>query len=106
MPPNDSAIQRARDLQQAGRFVEAADLYQQILLADPMHFEPLYSLAMIAVQTGQLEEAQLLLNKAMKLNPGFAEGWSARGVVLLQLRRPAQALECFDRALAIKPEFA
>jgi predicted TPR repeat methyltransferase len=106
MPANDSPIQRARDLQQAGRFVEAADVYQQILLADPMQFEPFYSLAMIAVQTGQLEEAQLLLNNAMKLNPGFAEGWSARGVVLLQLKRPEQALGCFDRALAIKPEFA
>jgi predicted TPR repeat methyltransferase len=106
MPPNDSPIQRARDLQQAGRFVEAADLYQQILLADPRQFEPFYSLAMIAVQTGQLEQAQLLLNKAMKLNPGFAEGWCSRGVVLLQLRRPDEALACFDRALAIKPQFA
>ncbi len=106
MPPNDSPIQRARDLQGAGRFVEAADIYQQILLADPMQFEPFYSLAMIAVQTGQLEEAQLLLNNAMKLNPGFAEGWCSRGVVLLRLRRPEEALACFDRALAIKPQFA
>jgi predicted TPR repeat methyltransferase len=106
MPANDSLIQRARDLQSAGRFVEAADVYQQILLADPMQFEPFYSLAMIAVQTGQLEEAQLLLNNAMKLQPGFAEGWYARGLVLLQLKRPREAMECFDRALAIRPEYA
>ena len=72
-----------------------------------MQFEPLYSLAMIAVQTGQLEQAQLLLSRAMKLSPGFAEGGVlSRGVVLLRLRRPDEALACFDRALAIKPQFA
>jgi predicted TPR repeat methyltransferase len=102
---NESLMQRARDLQQAGRIVEAADIYQQILLADPAQFEAFYSLGLIAVHTGQLEDAQHLLNNAMKLNPGFAEGWCAYGLVLLQLRRPEQALASLDRALALKPQF-
>ena len=102
---NESLMQRARDLQQAGRIIEAADIYQQILLADPAQFEAFYSLGLIAVQTGQLEEAQHLLNNAMKLNPGFAEGWCACGLVFLQLRRPELALSNLDRALALKPQF-
>jgi predicted TPR repeat methyltransferase len=102
---NESLMQRARDLQQAGRIVEAAGLYQQILRADPMQFEATYSLGLIAVETGQLDEAQHLLNNAMRLNPGFAEGWCACGLVFLQLRRPEQALASLDRALALKPQF-
>jgi predicted TPR repeat methyltransferase len=102
---NEALMQRARGLQQAGRLTEAADLYQQILLAGPIQFEPYYSLGMIAVEAGQWEQAQQILGNAMKLNPGFAEGWCARGLVLLQLRRPERALGCFDQALALKPDF-
>ena len=102
---NELLLQRARGLQQAGRLVEAADLYQQILLADPKQFEACYGLGMICVQTGQWDEAQHFLGNAMSLNPGIADGWCARGLVLLQLRRPDQALGCFDSALALKPQF-
>src|SRR5258706_10030953 len=91
---NEYIMQRARSLHQAGRIVEAADLYQQILLADPTQFEAFYSLGMICVQTGQLEEAHQLMANAMILNPTFAEGWCARGIVLLQLRNREEALWC------------
>jgi predicted TPR repeat methyltransferase len=101
---NDHAMQRARGLHQAGRLVEAADLYQQILLADPTQFEAFYSLGMICVQTGQLEEAHQLLANAMTLNPDFAEGWCARGIILLQLRMREEALACLDQCLALRPD--
>ena len=101
---NDYALQRARTLHQAGRLAEAADIYQQILLADPMQFEPFYSLGMICVQTGQLEEAHQLLGNALTLNPSFAEGWCARGIVLLQLRMREEALSCLDQCLALRPD--
>jgi predicted TPR repeat methyltransferase len=102
---NEMLLQRARGLHTAGRLREAADLYQQILLADPTQFEAFYSLGLIAVHTGQLEEAQQLLSNAMTLNPGFAEGWCARGLVLLQLKRHQQALGSFDRSLSLKPDY-
>ncbi|HXJ02368.1 MAG TPA: tetratricopeptide repeat protein [Micropepsaceae bacterium] len=102
---NEILMQRARGLQQAGRLAEAANLYRQIALEDPAQFEPLYSLGMIAAETGQWEQAQQFFGNAMRLNPGFAEGWCARGLALLQLRRPEQALPCFEQALALKPGF-
>jgi predicted TPR repeat methyltransferase len=101
---NDMLMRQAAGLHQAGRFGEAADLYQQVLRTNPRHFEALYSLGMVHVQTGNLDEAQRLLGEALKLNPRFGEGWCARGIVLLQLRRREEALACFDRSLAILPD--
>jgi predicted TPR repeat methyltransferase len=101
---NEHAMQRARSLHQAGRIVEAANLYQEILIADPTQFEAFYSLGMICVETGQLEEAHQLLGNAMTLNPGFAEGWCARGIILLRLRMREEALACFDQCLALRPD--
>jgi predicted TPR repeat methyltransferase len=102
---NETLMQRARSLHQAGRLKEAADLYQEILLADRTQFEAFYSLGLIALHIGQLEEAQQLISNAMTLNPSFAEGWCARGLVLVQLKRHEQALASFDRCLSLRPQY-
>jgi len=101
----DPLLQNAVSLHKAGRLAEAAHLYQQILRANPRHFEALYSLAMIHFQSGRLEEAQNLLGEVLRLNPRFAEGWCSRGIALLQLRRRDEALGCLDQAIAIMPDF-
>jgi len=102
---NEFLMRQAVGLHEAGRLQEAAELYQQILRANPRHFEALYSLGMVCLQAGQFEDAQSILGEALKLNPRFAEGWCARGIVLLQLRRREEALACFDRSLALRPDF-
>jgi predicted TPR repeat methyltransferase len=101
----DPAFQRAMSLQQAGKTEEAAHLYREMLLANPAHFEAMYSLGLLHVQMGRAGEGQNLMGNALRLNPRFAEGWCARGIVLLQLQRREEALLCFDRALAILPGF-
>jgi predicted TPR repeat methyltransferase len=102
---NEALMRQAANLQQVGRFAEAAQCYQQILRANPRHFEALFSLGMICVHTEQFEEGQRILGDALKLNPRFGEGWCARGIVLLQLRRREEALTCFDQSLALVPDF-
>jgi predicted amidohydrolase YtcJ len=78
---------------------------EQILRANPRHFEALFSLGMIYVNSEQFEEGQRILSDALKLNPRFGEGWCARGIVLLHLRRREEALACFDQSLALVPDF-
>ena len=102
---NEALMRQAAVLQQSGRFAEAAQCYQQILRANPRHFEALYSLGMIFVNNEQFEEGQRILGDALKLNPRFGEGWCARGIVLLHLRRREEALACFDQSLALVPDF-
>jgi tetratricopeptide (TPR) repeat protein len=102
--PWPTAMERALALR-AGRWEEAASLYEQIARANPSHFEALYSLGMMYLQMQRFEDAQQTLGSALKMNPRFAEGFCARGIVLLQMRRREEAIECFDRALAIMPDF-
>ncbi len=102
---NEALMRQAAGLQQLGRFAEAAQCYQQILRANPRHFEALFSLGMIYVNNQQFEDGQRILADALKLNPRFGEGWCARGLALLHLRRREEALACFDQSLALIPNF-
>ena len=52
---NEALMRQAAGLQQAGRLAEAAQCYQQILRANPRHFEALFSLGMIYAETDQLD---------------------------------------------------
>jgi predicted TPR repeat methyltransferase len=100
-----SALQTAAGLHQAGRLGEAAALYRQILEGSPKSFEALYALGIISAQQGDFEQGQQLLGEAAAANPSFAELWCVRGVLLSRLRRADEALACFDRALALKPDY-
>jgi tetratricopeptide (TPR) repeat protein len=102
----DPLMQDARRLHEAGRLLDAARLYQQILRREPKHFEALYGLGMAHAQTGRLNEGERTVGEALASNPNFAEGWRARGLMLTHLGRQKEALACLDRALALKPDFA
>lgn len=102
---DEPTLQRARALHQTGHLAEAAELYQQMLLADPYQFEPFYSLGMICLQSGQRDDAEKLIRNALHINPDFTGGWCALGLILLMLKRPEEALAHFDRALSQQADF-
>jgi predicted TPR repeat methyltransferase len=99
-------IQDASSLHQANDLSEAADLYQEILDAQPADFDALYALALTRLQEGEFDDSLLVLRRALALNPRFAEGWRLQGTLLRRLRRWQDALACFDIALSIEPGFA
>jgi Tfp pilus assembly protein PilF len=45
-------------------------------------------------------------DKAVIINPGYAEAYSNRGVVLGKLGRNGDAAESYRKALTIKPDYA
>jgi predicted TPR repeat methyltransferase len=98
-------MRTAANLHQAGRFDEAAQLYQQVLRGNPRDLDAIYALGIIHLQSGRLEEAQVSLGEALRLRPRFPEALCSRGIALMQLRRREEALDCFDQALAIMPNF-
>jgi tetratricopeptide (TPR) repeat protein len=51
---------------------------------------------------GAVEE----LSAAVRLQPGYADLHCRLGVLLSEVERPEEALQCFDRALAINSEYA
>jgi tetratricopeptide (TPR) repeat protein len=55
--------------QQAGRFKEAAEIYQQILSKQPSHADALHLLGFLAHQTGDDERAEQLIRRAIQGQP-------------------------------------
>ena len=102
---NESLLQNALRLQRAGRLNEAAEIYAELLRAEPAHFDALHGLGIIRYQSGRLEEAERLIGEAAKVNPNASNAFYNRACLLQKLNRPEEALACFDRAIAIKPDY-
>lgn len=95
---------QAAALHQRGQLVEAERLYQQILAGAPKAFAPLHMLGVLRAQQGRAEEACELIAAALKINPRDAGALANYGNVLTLLGRFEEALESYDRALAMAPD--
>lgn len=63
--------------------------------------EPLFNQAVEKSVVGQYEEAVKLLNKAIDLDPGYAEAWLLLGRQHLLLEKYADAIENYERAATL-----
>jgi tetratricopeptide (TPR) repeat protein len=75
-----------------------------VLKAAPDHFDALNLLGAIKIAQGQFGEAQRLFAAAVKANPAIAAGWNNLGQAQYALKRPADALQSFDKARALAPD--
>jgi tetratricopeptide (TPR) repeat protein len=55
---------------------------------------------------GRSEEELACVDRALALNPQFAEAWHNKGAALVRLGRHEEALACVDRALALNSRYA
>ena len=91
-----SAFAQGAALHQAGRLAEAEHIYQQILKAQPKHFESRFLLGVIHAQRGGHDEAVREFDAALKLNSRNASVHNSRGVALGKLKRVSEALASFE----------
>src|ERR1051326_1369221 len=94
-------FQEALRLHRSGDRTRAADLYQQVLRADPRNFDALFFLGLLHGENGRFEEAQYLTGEAANVNPQSADAFFLRSYALQQLGRYDEALACLDRTLAL-----
>jgi predicted O-linked N-acetylglucosamine transferase (SPINDLY family) len=97
---------RAQLLQQQGQLPAARLLYEQILDAEPDHFESLNAMGVLAGQSKDLQQAIRYFDRAITAEPGNSGAHCNRGLALKQLKQPEAALESFDRAIALDPKSA
>jgi tetratricopeptide (TPR) repeat protein len=57
----------------------------------------------IYLQSGKLDEAEQYIRKALDMNPAYADAWSELGSVFEARKDLAQALVCYEKALALQP---
>ena len=107
--PVQAEFARAVALHQGGQVDEAERVYRAILKSQHRHFDAARLLGIIFLQRGDAAAAEAQLARALKYppgdpaNPNLGEAYNYRGVALTRLRRFADALDCFERALAIRP---
>jgi tetratricopeptide (TPR) repeat protein len=101
--PESLAI--ALSLHQAGRLAEAAEIYRQILAAEPTCAQAWHLLGTAVYQSGQHAMAAECLGRALSLNPRFAEAHNNLGLVLREQGLLDQAADCYRRALDLKPDY-
>jgi predicted O-linked N-acetylglucosamine transferase (SPINDLY family) len=63
-----------------------------------------YATGTMAGQLGRIDEALASLERAVRLNPRYAEAYNNLGQVLCLARRLPAAIECFRKATAIAPD--
>lgn len=108
MPPIDlvATLARALALHQRGEVVEAEQLYQAILKAQPRNFHALHLSGVARAQQGRPDEAVQFFKKALAREPKSAEANCNYGTALQSLNRHDEALASYAKALAVRPQYA
>jgi len=101
-----STFSQALALHQAGRLAEAEKIYGQILKVQPNHFDSLHLVGVIYAQRGSHVESVRQIDVALKINPKAAPAHNNRGIALQKLKRLDDALASYDKAIALKPDYA
>ena len=100
----DAGVKLASALRALGRYNEAFDAAQQVLLLQPNNIEALLETARITVSDGQGFFAVDPARKAMALAPRDWRGASLLAVGLAQAGRTAEAKAAHAQALALAPD--
>ncbi len=86
-----------------GRLVEAEHCYREALAAENQNTDALHGLGLLEWQTGRLDDARTLLQKACADAPGVWRYTRTLGKFFATVRRTREALVAFERAKELAP---
>jgi hypothetical protein len=86
-----------------GRLDDAADLYRQAAAADPKDLRPIYSLALIDIRRGRLEDARQQLRVVTAQDPNLYPAQQNLGAVCQNLNLWQEAVDAYRHALRLNP---
>ncbi len=99
-------LAQAVALQMKGQLQQAQQIYDEILILEPLNFEALHFSGVLAIQRGNSKLAVDLIDAAIAVDSRDAEAHCNRGAALEGLERWDDALRSYERAIAIKPDYA
>ena len=97
--PLEPELQQAIAEHQAGRYLQAEELYLAILQAQPYHAVANHNMGLLAGQVGQYAAGLPYLHKALSISPDEGQFWISYAAGLLQADQPAEALDIIDTAI-------
>jgi tetratricopeptide (TPR) repeat protein len=104
-PLSSPAFDRLGALQtELGRFEEAEASFRRALELDPKFVQAYVNLAFAVDKLDRWQEAEAIYRSALELDPNFAEIYRRLGDLVLRIGgRNAEAIMCFERAIALNP---
>ncbi|MCK1734087.1 tetratricopeptide repeat protein [Bradyrhizobium sp. 138] len=96
----------ALQLHKMGLFPEAQAAYRQLLQLAPNQFIALHMLGVLESDAKNYQQAEILLSRAVALDPRSADAHMSLGVALNGLRRHGEARASYRKALALRPDHA
>jgi len=98
-------LQEALNLHKKGSLQEAKKIYTEILKKNPNDFNCLHYLGLIAKSNKEYFSAFELISHAIKINPNSSEAYYNLGNVLLALNKINDAIDNYDLAIKIRPDY-
>lgn len=102
----DNLLQSAIQHQINGRLQEAESTYRQILLKHPNHADALNLLGGLALQVGNYVMSEVLIKKAIDINPENPLYHSNLGIVFVNINKFEDAVGSYKRAISLKPDYS
>ena len=99
-------LQRAQELEKAGRLQEAIQENEAALSTDSTNPQIRVNLISLYGRTGNPAKARQNFEEAIALNPGRSDAWYNLGVLLFHDSNYGEAETAFRRALEINPYYA
>jgi tetratricopeptide (TPR) repeat protein len=99
--PERRLMALAAEHHKEGRTEEAERLYRRVLRDNPRNVDALRLLAQLALKAGHADDAEVLLERAIEIAPDFLLALLDLGQLRKEQDRYGEALNCFDRALAL-----
>ncbi len=91
---------------QAGRLIEAEEMYRQILQAKPDRADIYNNLGVVLQAQGKLEDAIAFYQHAITLNPNNAEAYNNLGYAFEEQGKVEEAIASYQQAVAANPKNA
>ncbi len=105
MHSESNKLLQALELQQQGKIDEAIQLFEDVLATDTENAAALYSISLIALNSGNHAEALRMSDHGITIAPLFAPLRLIHAAVLQALDRNEEALQSYDKALEIDPNY-
>ena len=77
----------------------AEKFYKKILIEDPNHFDSIFLLGTLLLQTKKFDLAKQFLQKAIQIQPNHTEGIYNLGNTLRELGEFQKAVNCYQKGL-------
>jgi protein O-GlcNAc transferase len=98
-------FQQGLEFHQKGQLIQAEQCYKQALDSQSDHFDSLHYSGVIAAQTGRMQLAVDLINRALTVNPNDAAACNNCGLAQAALGLFTAAIESYNKAILLKPDY-